>query len=331
MNKFFPKKFLRREDGSVYLQNDQEVFHYDKAMTERLLECRTNEALVAVQLDILRDYRESYTYDVEHARFPEPFGKFDSGKSREDFVRTRILLQDFGLYPGSIFWKFHYENYNQTGELPLVQLRNSVINYSELYSKAMQDYIFALKNNCPHAVSASFILPSIIERGLGIALQNRLLYKALADLLDRIRSQKLIQPLDEEEENYVGIFKMAGEYFMFPASEKQVMEKMYRLFVRERVLRDTPDHKMILVGKNRKYDRTLGSMIRSQFAGESILPPYLELMKDMFSNRRLNIRNCIMHGFGETYDYLSIKIVAVMFQLIWDIADGSILSDTDQS
>ena len=38
-----------------------------------------------------------------------------------------------------------------------------------------------------------------------------------------------------------------------------------------------------------------------------------------------------MHGSGETFDYLSIKIAAVMFQLIWDIADGSIWSDGDYS
>lgn len=28
----------------------------------------------------------------------------------------------------------------------------------------------------------------------------------------------------------------------------------------------------------------------------------------------------LMHGLGETFDYLNIGLVAIMFQLLWDIA-----------
>ena len=41
----------------------------------------------------------------------------------------------------------------------------------------------------------------------------------------------------------------------------------------------------------------------------------------------LNIRNCIMHGLGETFDYLNIGIVAIMFQLLWDVAACEIFID----
>ena len=214
--------------------------------------------------------------------------------------------------------------YDKYKKLPSIELQGLAIDYSELYERAMDDYIYALKNNCPHAVSASFILPSMIERGLAIALQNRLLYKMLAELCGKIKCQKLLKPFDWEEESCVRFFLTLNESLIFPASEDQIMGKMYDLFVREKILDDTADNRMILVGKDKRMNRTLGSMIRSVFAEKEISAEYLELLKDMFGRKKLNIRNCIMHGLGESYDYLSIAIVAVMFQVLWDIEDGSI-------
>ena len=60
-------------------------------------------------------------------------------------------------------------------------------------------------------------------------------------------------------------------------------------------------------------------------AKEEVLPEYLELMEDIFD--RLNIRNVIMHGLGETFDYLNIGLVAIMFQLLWDIAGCEIFKE----
>ena len=282
------------------------------------------ETLLLVKKDILRDYRDIYVYDVNHAEFPESIGRFDSQSSQMDFISNRILLQDFGLYLGSTFLRFHRTIYDKYKKLPSIELQGLAIDYSELYERAMDDYIYALKNNCPHAVSASFILPSMIERGLAIALQNRLLYKMLAELCGKIKCQKLLKPFDREEESCVRSFMTLNESLIFPASEDQIMGKMYDLFVREKILDDTADNRIILVGKGKRMNRTLGSMIRSAFAEKEISAEYLELLKDMFGRKKLNIRNCIMHGLGESYDYLSIAIVAVMFQILWDIADGSI-------
>ena len=60
------------------------------------------------------------------------------------------------------------------------------------------------------------------------------------------------------------------------------MGKMYDRFVREKLLDDTADNRMILVGKGERMNRTLGSMIRSAFAEKEISVEYLELLKDMF-------------------------------------------------
>ena len=107
------------------------------------------------------------------------------------------------------------------------------------------------------------------------------------------------------------------------------MEKLYRLFVEKGVLKNAPDNEMILTGVaqkgKRSLPRTLGRLLNSNFAKEEILPEYLDVMQNFFVE--LNIRNCIMHGLGETFDYLDIGLVAIMFQLLWDIVDCEIFKD----
>ena len=98
--------------------------------------------------------------------------------------------------------------------------------------------------------------------------------------------------------------------------------KVYKLFVRKGVLKDSPDNEIILTGSSRKKRRTLGGLISSQYAKEEILSDYYKLLKDIFI--RLNIRNCIMHGLGESFDYLDRGIAAIMFQLLWDIRGGEV-------
>lgn len=108
-----------------------------------------------------------------------------------------------------------------------------------------------------------------------------------------------------------------------------VMGKMYALFVSEEVLEPSMDNEMILTGvghnKGRRLDRTLGALIKSDFAKKEILSEYMKIIDIIFC--KLNIRNCIMHGLGETFDYLNIGIVAIMFQLLWDVAACEIFND----
>lgn len=58
----------------------------------------------------------------------------------------------------------------------------------------------------------------------------------------------------------------------------------------------------------------MGALLKTDFAKEEILPEYLEIMEAVFG--RLNVRNCIMHGLEETFDYLNMGLVAIMFQLL---------------
>ncbi len=100
-------------------------------------------------------------------------------------------------------------------------------------------------------------------------------------------------------------------------------------FVSEGVLEPSMDNEMILTGvghnKGRRLDRTLGALIKTDFAKKEIISEYMKIIDIIFC--KLNIRNCIMHGLGETFDYLNIGIVAIMFQLLWDVAACEIFND----
>lgn len=167
-----------------------------------------------------------------------------------------------------------------------------------------------IRNGNKHAIAASFILPALIEQSLGMTLQNRMLRKCMAE----------VKELSEEESKLLTPFH--GESHIFYGSEEYIMGKVYKLFVRKGVLKDSPDNEIILTGSSRRKRRTLGGLISSRYAKEEMLPEYYELMKDIFI--KLNIRNCIMHGLGESFDYLDRGIAAIMFQLLWDISGGEV-------
>ena len=107
--------------------------------------------------------------------------------------------------------------------LPVIELKNLAIDYNEIYIKAMHDYINVIENGMTHAVTASFVLPSLIERGLAINLQNRMLYKCICELPDE---KNLKVSLTSEEERYVRAFCGNTDKILFNARENYVMGKI---------------------------------------------------------------------------------------------------------
>lgn len=324
--KLYHKVFKKHPDMSTYLDNQELLIAYCEELLNRLTNSRDMDELHKAKCSILKDFCDIYAFDLTDAEFPEPEGHFDCESEKKEFIKRKILLQDIVRYLGSVYKKYHALIYQKNHTLPEFQLKRLAIDYNEIYRKAMEDYTVAIVNNQPHAVTASFVLPSLIEQSLSINLQNRLLYKSIFKLQE---NDHLTRPMDTEEEKYINAFLHNTSSILFHASESHVMGKMYKLFVREGVLEATAENEMILTGaggyKRRKRTRTLGSLLKTDFAKEEILPEYLELMENFFV--KLNIRNCIMHGLGETFDYLNLGLVAIMFQLLWDVADCEIFKD----
>lgn len=324
--KLYHKVFKNRPDLSIYIENQEPLVSYCDELLGRLSSSQNMEELCEAKKSILKDFRDIYLFDLRNAEFPEPIGHFKSEKEKRRFVGKKILLQDMVWYLGSIYKKYHTLIYENSSELPAIEMKKLAIDYNEIYQKAMDDYISAITYGRKHAITASFVLPSLIEQGLSTNLQNRLLFKSICSLPDE---RNLSRPLDTEEQEYISAFLHNTRNFQFNASESYVMGKMYELFVREGVLKASAEMEMILTGvgheRQKKLTRTLNTLLKTNFARKEIRTEYLELMKDLFV--KLNIRNSIMHGVGETFDYLNLGIVSIMFQLIWDIATCEIFKD----
>lgn len=324
--KLYHKVFKNRPDLSIYLENQEPLVSYCDELLGRLSSSQNMEELCEAKKSILKDFRDIYLFDLRNAEFPELIGHFKSEKEKRRFVGKKILLQDMVRYLGSIYKKYHTLIYENSSELPAIEMKKLAIDYNEIYQKAMDDYISAITYGRKHAITASFVLPSLIEQGLSTNLQNRLLFKSICSLPDE---RNLSRPLDTEEREYISAFLHNTRNFQLNASESYVMGKMYELFVREGVLKASAEMEMILTGvgheRQKKLTRTLNTLLNTKFARKEIWPEYLEFMRDLFV--KLNIRNSIMHGVGETFDYLNLGIVSIMFQLVWDIATCEIFRD----
>ena len=314
-------------DLTVYLDNPEPLVADCDEMLNHLTGARSMDELHEEKIAVLRDFYSVCSFDIKDADFPEPIGHFDSENEKTALIRKKILLQDTVQYLGRVYKKYHIFLYNKNGTLPIIQLDNCMIDYNEIYIRAMEDYVDSIINKKRHAIIASFALPSLIERGLGMNLQNRMLFKSIYRLLNM---QELKRPLDDQEDKYIKIFlSNKDNNVLFNAKESYVMGKMYALFVSEEVLEPSMDNEMILTGvghnKGRRLDRTLETLIKTDFAKKEIISEYMKIIDIIFC--KLNIRNCIMHGLGETFDYLNIGIVAIMFQLLWDVAACEIFND----
>lgn len=268
----YHKIFKMNPDLTVYLDNPEPLVADCDEMLNHLTGARSMDELHEEKIAVLRDFYSVCSFDIQDADFPEPIGHFDSENEKTALIRKKILLQDTVQYLGSVYKKYHILIYNKNGTLPIIQLDNCMIDYNEIYIRAMEDYVNSIINKKRHVIIASFALPSLIECGLGMNLQNRMLFKSIYRLLNM---QELKRPLDDQEDKYIKIFlSNKDNNVLFNAKESYVMGKMYALFVSEEVLEPSMDNEMILTGvghnKGRRLDRTLGALIKTDFAKKKL-------------------------------------------------------------
>lgn len=337
----YKKKYIMIGPSAV-LQNDVPAKAYVEEKINKLLsaESSTETEKKQVKRQILREFREIYEYDCQNAEYPEPFGEFSSDREKESFILRKKLIADFNLYLGNIFCNFHYNLYLQKKPIPILTSPRLVVDYDELYLRAAREYFGILmdveyplqlrpvgepaKEKSMHACGTTFILPALIDHFLIMYLQNRLLFSGLSKIGSGGKVD--VSELSQEEVWLYQAFtfgKLNGSA-VFGGTQHQTMNKVYQMFVSHALIDDTKDKRAILTGMDRNKPITIGTILHSDYAEKEIVPEYFELLKDLFDVKRMNIRNCIMHGNSTTFDYLSINIAAVMLQLLWDIASGDI-------
>src|SRR5699024_4997807 len=82
-----------------------------------------------------------------------------------------------------------------------------------------------------HAVTASFGLPSLIEQGLGMALQSRMLFKCIMQLND----------LTEKEKKVIEPFLHNDEAFFLPEYLELLKKFFLELNIRNCIMHGLPD------------------------------------------------------------------------------------------
>lgn len=344
MEKFYTKNFIL-EKNNLKLTNPEPMMEYVKEKVNKLMQVSSVDEELTVKLEIFKDFKEIYEYDLQNAKLPEPFGHFKDAKEKEDFIKNKLWSKNFVDYLCNIFSNYHEKRYLTSKKILMISVSKTTIDYKELYERAVCDYFLILlrlkhplkvtengelicgpptkeeKNieNYGHAVTATFVLPSLIEYFLGDSLQKKLLFESLS----KLDMTKVV--LDEEEKQIINMFQdqqQNGQTITFYGTEEYIMGKMYSLFVKEGILSEKPDYKMILTGER----RTLGEIIHSPYVEKQIRPQYMYILKNMFSTKKMNLRNNIMHGNNANYDYLAVGIASIMFEILWSIGYKTIFN-----
>lgn len=73
--------------------NPEPMLEYVKEKVNRLMQVSNVDEELIVKLEILKDFKEIYEYDLQNAKLPEPFGYFKDVKEKENFIKKNYGLK----------------------------------------------------------------------------------------------------------------------------------------------------------------------------------------------------------------------------------------------
>ena len=341
--KFYKKIYKRNLNGVVYLSNTQKAYEYIDESIEKLFNSKNREEELKIKLNIFKDLKNIYEYDILCIDDKLPFINFDPEEDNKEFIKKKLWNQTFGIYLCNIFREYHKRVLKERKRIKMVIIPKGFVDYEELYYEAIKNYCSTILNvenieikstgevlfnnelksdlaEKKHAISASYILPSLIEHFLGVSLQCRLLYNKLNQVNILEGNKKII--LSSEEKNIIEAFKKHNKKSItfFLAPEKYIMELMYSLFRKAKIIPKNSDYRKILT----RNKLTLGAIIHSEYAKSQIKDEYMFLIEKIFSY--MKIRNIIMHGMDSGLDCFDVGIVSVMLDILWAIGDENIFN-----
>lgn len=336
----YKKKYEMINNTNIVLTNPQNAMQYVNDSISGLLNCSDEmEEKELIEL-IFKEFKEIYLYDLDNNVMPEMAGIFTSKEEKKQLYKNKVLCEDIILYLGNIITNFHDNKFaKQNNDFPIVRCGKTIIDYNELYASATCEYIRKLKHinnpvkirdiseNPDHSIVSSYVLPVLIEHHLGLTIQNRTLFRCI-DEIKKLGIENI--EINETELNILYHFiNRKSDVELFDGSTEYNLTNMYNLFVRNKLLDDTDENKVLFIGRNNRSKRTLGYILHSQYSKTNLKAEHFDILYYLFDVKALNIRNNLMHGTNETFDYLHIGFTSIMFELLWSIANERIFTITN--
>ena len=359
----YKKVFKIDENNNLYLSNPEPLIKEINGWLNDLLCVRSKQEAFNKKLEIVDKFLKIYKYDKKTAIFPEPLGIFEKEEDKQRFIEKRLLLDDMSAYLGELYRNYHAEILRRGWHFPNIdeQFQNEVIKYNEVYNTALNEYALFLLNikpnqgvviteewrglqmprwvplpdNIPklkmgeHVYITTFIIPVLIERFLIIQVEYLIIKEQLLkSLLDKINKKEIT--LEQNEQEFIDEFCRRGDkkyYFNF-------RKILYDIFVKYKIVEETDEELKLIILENMKIKNedgtfekkmlTLGSLLSLVCVKKMIKRPYFKLLHMLFDSDGLDIRNNIMHGNNETFNYFSANLTSVMVQVLIDIMNWEI-------
>ena len=345
--KYPKKKFRIGRMQNIILENYGENIDFLSTRIDnlKLYQYGTSE-FYAILEEIFKEFVDIYEFDKETAVLPEPLGIFKSEEHRKDWIENNLLAIEFDYHLGCILYNYH-EWLVDNENIPDVILGRMVTDYPSVYERVLYDYVSVLKNmppQYPFSIAfrpnsgegtdergkiieslqreqlygnvkpyfASFALPSLIEHFLLGFMQQDLVNNLMVELYAKHRSG--VVNLTEDNQKFVNIFLNKANYM--DGSKEYAMRKCRDLFVGAGLMSDKSAEQIVL-GVQGKSPVTLGQFLKNPYAISHIRKPYYDVLDILFSTKKVNLRNSIMHGSSITFDPYAMAFSAVMLQIFW--------------
>lgn len=307
----FIKKFeFKKEEGLVlinivdkerYLNEKIDLFLKDGNYTSK-------EAL----LSLLKDILAMYEYDLEEATFDtkevDHFRLFDI----KDYKDRFIAYYDMVVMLGSI--ALHVFDAPPNRVVRVDDGINGPVSTEQMFNRAYQELILCKSYNIP-PYGANLIFATLLEKDLKTVIKREYVKDWLKELQNKIKSGSItfLTEADKELFTYL-LFEYEVETSRSPIvydSVKATTEGLYDLLLKYNIINEDKGKNKEKLVKN-KY--TLNQFLQSEFSSK-IEPPYLKVIKILFGNDNLNLRNDLAHCNFGYFNYHTITVGSLLYLL----------------
>lgn len=357
----YRKTYKKDENGRLVLINPELLIKYISEKSKELFESYRTKKQEEIKLEILNDFFRILKNDKKYEILPESIGTFNTKKDEEHYINTTILSRTMSSYLGNIFTNYHAmllkSNQMITEEL---NLSGIVIDYNDLYFRAMSDYFqilltgekdigYKYKNLIPkeftdittektfkietneipkeikrpisqNSYTSTLSFPILIEKILTEKIYKKKLEEAFKKI-DDLLFYKAIE-LTKDEQILYNIINKPGDKILSGKSKDQLKKELYEMFLKYKAVNEEDD-KLILTGMSDKYGKlTLNSLIKTKYSKNILKSEYYKLLIKIFDTTNLNYRNNVTHGNEPIYNCYDITFSAILLQIIWDIINN---------